>query len=169
MWLLASETDDGSLPAIKEIAFRLRTTETRIKSVLTKLSPWLLQDDINGISAQHLDIIAISPEYHDGPPETETETEKRDDGFLQFFTAYPKRKAKGDAEKAWKKLKPSPDLLQTMLAALDRQKASSDWLKNAGQYIPLPATWLNGRRWEDDLPSSEDFFFPFPGTESVQR
>jgi hypothetical protein len=27
---------------------------------------------------------------------------------------------------------------------------SADWTKNNGQYIPLPATYLNGRRWEDE-------------------
>ena len=65
LWLLAAETDDGSLPTIPVIAFRLRTTETRIKSILTKLAPWLEQPVI----------IPISPRYQDGPSETETETE----------------------------------------------------------------------------------------------
>lgn len=36
-----------------------------------------------------------------------------------------------------------------MMQALGRQKASADWQKDGGQYIPLPTTWLNGERWED--------------------
>ena len=151
MWLLASETDDGSLPAIKEIAFRLRTTENRIKSVLTKLSPWLLRDDISTISPQHLDITTISPEYHDGPSETETETETEgNDGFMTFWHTYPKKKAKGDAEKAWKTLKPDKHLLSLILTAAERAKASPDWTKDGGQFIPFPATWLRRKGWEDE-------------------
>ena len=37
-----------------------------------------------------------------------------------------------------------------MLAALERQRASDQWRKEGGRFIPLPATWINGRRWEDE-------------------
>lgn len=56
LWLLASE-NDGELPEIKIISFRLRTTETLIKSTISKLSHWLIQDDINLISSEHQDDI----------------------------------------------------------------------------------------------------------------
>ena len=39
----------------------------------------------------------------------------------------------------------------TVKKALEAQKASFDWQKENGRYIPLPATWLNGKRWEDEL------------------
>lgn len=52
LWLLSSE-NDGELPEIKGIAFRLRTTETTIKTTISKLSHWLIQDDINLISDGH--------------------------------------------------------------------------------------------------------------------
>lgn len=68
------------------------------------------------------------------------------DGFAEFWSAYPKKVAKGDAEKAWKKHKPD---LDRCLAALDIAKRSLDWTKDGGQFIPYPATWLNGKRWED--------------------
>ena len=38
-----------------------------------------------------------------------------------------------------------------MLAAIERQKQTAQWKENGGQYIPHPATWLNGRRWEDEV------------------
>ena len=38
-----------------------------------------------------------------------------------------------------------------VLAALERQKCSDRWQRDGGQYIPDPTTWLNGRRWEDEL------------------
>lgn len=70
--------------------------------------------------------------------------------FEKFWSAYPKKKAKGDAEKAFTKLKPDDELLETILKALEWQRTSKDWTKDNGQYIPNPATYLNGRRWEDE-------------------
>lgn len=86
---------------------------------------------------------------------------KGDDGFDQFWKAYPKKVAKVAALRAWRRLH-YPNLVATIMATLERFKSSPDWLKNRGAYIPHPATWLNGRRWEDELPSSNDDFFPFP-------
>jgi len=28
---------------------------------------------------------------------------------------------------------------------------SESWNRDGGRYIPHPSTWLNGRRWEDEL------------------
>lgn len=42
-----------------------------------------------------------------------------------------------------------------MLAALERQGKSDQWRRDGGQYIPHAATWLNGRRWEDEAPTSD--------------
>lgn len=69
-------------------------------------------------------------------------------GFAEFWSAYPKKVAKGDAEKAWKKHKPD---LAKCLAAIEAAKRSSDWQKDGGQFIPHPATWINGKRWEDGV------------------
>ncbi len=53
--------------------------------------------------------------------------------------------------KAWQKLKPDEKTLNDMLEAIERHKQSDEqWHRNNGQYIPLPSTWLNGRRWEDE-------------------
>lgn len=71
-------------------------------------------------------------------------------GFAKFWETYPKKKSKGDAEKAFKKINPSEQLLATILAAIEQDKASSDWTKDAGQYIPYPASWLNAKGWEDE-------------------
>ena len=71
------------------------------------------------------------------------------DGFDEFWKAYPKKIAKAQAQKAWSKLKPDKALMTVIIEALERQKQSAQWLRDNGQYIPYPATWLNGRRWED--------------------
>ena len=49
IWLIASE-DLGTLPETKTLAFRLRMSEKETKEVVTRLSSWLEQDDINAIS-----------------------------------------------------------------------------------------------------------------------
>ncbi len=71
------------------------------------------------------------------------------DGFSEFWQAYPKKTAKQAAIKAWNKIKPDAELQQAILNALEQQKRSVQWQKDGGQFIPYPATWLNGRRWED--------------------
>lgn len=67
------------------------------------------------------------------------------DRFDEFWTAYPRKIAKKDARKAFAKLKPKD--IDKILAALDVQKKA--WTDP--QFIPYPATWLNGERWDDDL------------------
>lgn len=37
-----------------------------------------------------------------------------------------------------------------MMNSLEQFRGSKDWLKDNGQYIPYPSTWLNQRRWEDE-------------------
>jgi hypothetical protein len=71
---------------------------------------------------------------------------------VRFWEAYPRKVGKQDALRAWNKLAPDDALLAVMLAALERQKSWDEWTRDKGRYIPHPATWLNGRRWEDQQP-----------------
>lgn len=70
--------------------------------------------------------------------------------FDEFWTAYPKKRAKEDARKAWAKLKPDEALGKQIIQAVDKAKKTKDWQKENGKYIPYPATYLNGKRWEDE-------------------
>lgn len=67
--------------------------------------------------------------------------------FESFWQEYPKKRGKGDAEKSWLKVNPS---LPAVLAAIEWQRESKDWLKDQGQFIPNPATYINQRRWMDE-------------------
>lgn len=71
--------------------------------------------------------------------------------FEMFYSAYPRKVAKPDVKKWFEKNKPSAQLLTTMLMALEKFKKTEEWLKERGKFIPYPATWLNKKRWEDDL------------------
>lgn len=74
----------------------------------------------------------------------------RSANFEKFWSAYPKKTAKQQALKAFEKLNPDEKLLNTILSSLEQHKRSVQWTKENGQFIPYPATWLNGRRWEDE-------------------
>lgn len=80
---------------------------------------------------------------------TDNNTTDKTSDFEEFWKRYPKKVAKAAAEKAWKKVRPDPELLKRILTALDTQKRSTQWLKDDGQYIPYPTTWLNQGRWND--------------------
>jgi hypothetical protein len=70
-------------------------------------------------------------------------------GFDAFWSAYPRKAAKAAASKAFARLRADDALIALILAAVARQSASEQWRKDGGEFIPYPATWLNGRRWED--------------------
>lgn len=76
-------------------------------------------------------------------------------GFDVFWSAYPKKVSKGQAEKAWAKFKleSNASLQEKILTAIDAAKHGEQWKRNNGQYIPNPATWLNAKGWEDELPA----------------
>ena len=71
-------------------------------------------------------------------------------GFEAFWNAYPRKVGKPAALKAFSKAAPSEDTLRDMLGAVDEQRQSLQWLKDGGQFIPHPATWLNQQRWLDE-------------------
>ena len=85
---------------------------------------------------------------------------KDDEGdFGAFWQAYPKQVGKDAAAEAWAKAKPP---LQEALAALQWQRRSWDWTKDAGQFIPNPATYLNHGRWKDPNPDAPKSSYKAP-------
>jgi uncharacterized protein YdaU (DUF1376 family) len=74
-----------------------------------------------------------------------------EDLFPKFWKLYPNKKGKAAAEKAWKKLKVTDALFNLIAQGLTKQCTSPAWTKDGGQFIPHPATWLNGKRWEDEI------------------
>lgn len=66
--------------------------------------------------------------------------------FDAFWAAYPVRKAKKDAERAWKKIR--AETVPSIMAGIERAKAGRQWREGV---IPNPATYLNGERWTDDV------------------
>ncbi len=71
--------------------------------------------------------------------------------FALFWKAYPRKVGKGAAEKIWEKMKGDAEIFKKILEAIEAQKKGESWLKDNGAYIPHPSTWLNQRRWEDEV------------------
>ncbi|MBR6613145.1 MAG: phage replisome organizer N-terminal domain-containing protein [Clostridia bacterium] len=70
--------------------------------------------------------------------------------FNEFYSAYPKKVNKQQVQKWFKKNKPNDKQFDYMMQRLQEFKKSKDWIKDKGQFIPYPSTWLNQKRWEDE-------------------
>jgi hypothetical protein len=69
--------------------------------------------------------------------------------FEAFWSAYPRKRSKGDALKAWQVLRPDAALLARMLDAIEVSRKSEDWREERGKYVPYPASWLRAAGWLD--------------------
>lgn len=96
--------------------------------------------------------IACAKMAHNTNKDTNIDTLKeniKEKAFETFWEAYPKKRGKGAAEKAFGKV--AAVKLEVLLEAIEKQKGSHDWIKEEGQFIPNPSTWLNQKRWLDEL------------------
>jgi hypothetical protein len=80
--------------------------------------------------------------------------------FDEWYEAYPRKRGRGQALKAYRSARRKVDA-ETLLKAI-RQQARALTAKGA-DFVPYPATWLNGERWDDQpdstvvaLPLSDD-------------
>lgn len=93
--------------------------------------------------------IPLNPPAAD--PDNEEEDVTFEERFNAFWAAYPKKRSKGDARKAFKAAKVDDALLARMVEALKQQRSSPQWTKSGGQFIPYPAGWIRDEAWEDVL------------------
>lgn len=106
----------------------------------------------------------ISPE-RERAGETSDGTPAEDElQFSEFWSSYPKKVGKASCLKAWKKLKPTAELHDHIMAALEAQKRSEQWQREGGRFIPNPLTWLNQGRWDDEPAEVVAITIPAPGT-----
>lgn len=72
------------------------------------------------------------------------------DEFDLFWDAFPKKKAKGDCRKAWKQTQKIRPPITELLAAIKAASHTEQWMRDDGQFIPYPATWLRREQWTDE-------------------
>ena len=126
------------------------------------------QQELNERSTDVADLLQQNSNHIDTDTDTDVDTKNTppksvEDLFPKFWTLYPNKKGKAAAEKAWKKLKITDELFALITSGLSKQVVCTDWTKDGGQFIPHPATWLNGKRWEDEVaPPSNVHHLPAP-------
>lgn len=103
----------------------------------------------------------VSETAPDTYTETETETEIKKENpkekktrsassaeFEKFWSVYPRKVGKGQAQKAWIKATGKAAAV-LIIASVEAWRGSKDF--PAPEFVPHPATWLNAERWTDEL------------------
>lgn len=80
--------------------------------------------------------------------------------FELFWKSYPKKRDRKKAWTAFKKINPDEKLFSEIIASLNKFVGSNDWIKENGQFIPYPSTWLNGEQWTDELETNVGWIDP---------
>ncbi len=93
---------------------------------------------------------AAQPRKHPYPP----------DAFPNWYVKYPRKQARAEAEKAFQKIEAADDTpFGELLTGIDRFWTVQPDLK----FWPHPASWLNGRRWDDEPSLSSEGLSPSSG------
>lgn len=76
-----------------------------------------------------------------------------DNQFAEFWEEYPRKVGKPKAKHAFMKAVKDQQTFDALMDGLKRYKQTGQWNRDNGEFIPHPTTWLNQRRWEDDIPA----------------
>ena len=71
--------------------------------------------------------------------------------FERLWEAFPRKVGKDAAFAEFSRIRPADDVLNSMVAAVIAQSQSPQWLKDGGQFVPHPRTWLKQGRWKDSV------------------
>ena len=154
LWLLASE-NNGKIKNLEEICFRLRRDKPFIARQMKQLSNFIVQVG-NESEPERKQLVSLEESKSKRESKSREEViqhgqveviTKSENEFLEFWNLYPKKKKKKEALNAWLKVSPP---IQPVLNAIMWQKQQQDWVKEDGKFIPHPATYINGHRWEDE-------------------
>jgi len=92
---------------------------------------------------------------------TSTEVEDYLVSFEKFYSVYPRKKGKQDAIKWFKKTKPTDEFVSMLMDDVNK-RVRTEWNGKEPQYLPYPATYLNGKRWEDEIETSQPLKPKYP-------
>jgi len=73
------------------------------------------------------------------------------DYFSQFWDFYPRKAGKEAARKAWEKLQPNEELMTLIANNIQERIDKGEWRKDNKSYILHASTFLNQKRWEDEV------------------
>lgn len=109
----------------------------------------LIPDSPSLIPDSGLPIKTLAPKNGASAPKKMSQ-KRKEELFDLFWLSYPKKKSKGQAEKAWAKIPLDEHLAGIIISKVNEARASPEWTKEGGKYIPYPATWLNAKGWTDE-------------------
>jgi hypothetical protein len=90
------------------------------------------------------------PQPEKPKPPQKKQNNKIDELFEAFWFAYPRHEKRKNALAAYTKLNPNEELHNKIIAQINYFKQyHRDWIEG---FIPHPTTFLNGKRWEDEIP-----------------
>ena len=73
------------------------------------------------------------------------------DDFDSFWKFYPRKASKEAARKAWEKLRPDQHIMQMILDNVKERVEKGEWRKDNQSFILHASTYLNQKRWEDEV------------------
>jgi hypothetical protein len=187
MILCLRSSDDLVTLRERDIAFHLRVTEQELAETKAEFidrgfvdDDWILlnwnkrqfvSDSSTERTRAYRERHRTSQERHCDAPDTDTDTDTEQiqkqpaaktaalvlDGFSDFWKIYPRKEAKVQAEKVWRKMSAEDRAaamagLMVQVVELSSRPASADGRST----VPHPATWLNGKRWNDEAPRLPD-------------
>ncbi len=82
----------------------------------------------------------------------DTNGDDADSSFEDFWNAYGKKTDHKKAKAKYISLYKKGLIPDNLIEVVKKWKNTDSWKKNNGMYQPLATTWLNGERWEDELP-----------------
>lgn len=161
---LLTKKDNGAYTLVSKVSANCQQT---VDKVLTKCLPNIIKSNLSksNISIKNIaqndfergGVQGEQNEQIDTFSKNDTKVDTVDDTselvtpFEMFWNDYPRKVGKAKCLNWFKAHKVDTELIADMLNAIEKQKSSEQWIKDSGQYIPHPYTWLNRGGWEDEV------------------
>lgn len=140
------------IQAVTSVIALLETfTPSEVLWVLTQVRSHLVQKPVQSRFTEPVQQVQSEP-VHEPGSNGHFEQEGVSSRFLAFWSLYPRKQGKQDALRIYRKLQVDAVLQERILKAVLEQKASEQWTRENGRFIPLPKTWLNRGSWDDEPP-----------------
>ncbi len=153
LWLMASESEtSGTIHGdIKVISFRLRMSESdTLKAVMPLISGGFFESDIGVISTCNQDDRPETEGYSKEIEIYKEEKEKNFSDFEGFWNCYGYKVGKDKSKKAYDKIIKSGIPHEIIIQGVKAYQRDCQAKGLEVRFFKHPATWLNGKHWEDE-------------------
>lgn len=131
-----------------ELRYKKGTKE--IDKRILKLAHTYTQNCVGGIGKSVQDPIRKIAQENTTSKSNNTSINNISELFNEFYDLYPKKVNKTKAKKTFDKVVTNEDIFKAIMNDLKKRKRYPNWIKDDGQFIPHPTSYLNGQRWLDE-------------------